>query len=237
MLCSPAVYSTIEKIPSQARRHYAVPIGRNTVADLRGFLNHLRAAAPSIPDYRSPAGDLLAAAYLAVDRNLGWLNVLMYSIHDRWTRETALIEEKRKEAEKKGDAFQESYPEPASYLQEFGRGRSAWERGFHRKRPCSHSRCCNGWQKAQRLLFGQIPVLLSEVTDHERSKLLGMKVLDASSSTAFTELCPLRADLSELLETTQREPGLAIELGSMIRAGDMKVDFGSSAGRPDSLQD
>ena len=31
MLCSPAVYSTIEKIPSQARRHYAIPIGRNTV--------------------------------------------------------------------------------------------------------------------------------------------------------------------------------------------------------------
>jgi hypothetical protein len=70
MLCSPAVYSTIEKIPSQARRHYAVPIGRNTVADLCGYLAHLRTSDPTIPAYSE---ELIRAAYLAVDRNMGWM--------------------------------------------------------------------------------------------------------------------------------------------------------------------
>ena len=47
-----------------------MPIGRNTVADLRGFLTHLRKSDETIPDYHSDAGDVLANAYLAVDRNM-----------------------------------------------------------------------------------------------------------------------------------------------------------------------
>jgi hypothetical protein len=62
LLCSPAVYSTIEKISSQERRHYAVPIGRNTVADLCRYLVHSRQSDTAIPAYSE---ELTRAAYLA----------------------------------------------------------------------------------------------------------------------------------------------------------------------------
>jgi len=73
MICSPRSIARSRKSPHKVRRHYGVPIGRNTVADLQGFLTHLRTIDPSVPEYRSDAGNLLATAYLAVDRNMGGL--------------------------------------------------------------------------------------------------------------------------------------------------------------------
>jgi len=205
MLCSPAVYSTIEKIPSQARRHYGVPIGRNTVADLRGFLNHLRAADPTVPEYRTAAGDLLATTYLAVDRNMGWLNVVMYSRHRRWI---------------------EGETDPVSLLREFGdadpRGKEVFvENGLARIQVAP----ADGL--AQKLLYGQMPVPLGDVAEPDRLRLLNVKVLDAGGSKGFTELHPLRVGLSELLETAQQEAGVQVVSGggAQVMAGDMKIDL------------
>ncbi len=202
MLCSPAVYSTIEKIPSQARRHYAVPIGRNTVEDLTGYLAHLRASDPTIPDY---SREFIRAAYLAVDRNMGWMNVLMYSRHRRWL---------------------EGETDPVSLLREFAmadpRGKEVFvENGLDRITGAKTDGI------AQKLLFGQTPVALGEVTSDDLRRLLGMKVLDAATAQAFVELHPLRAGLSELLETALSEPGVQLISGggAQVLAGDTKIDL------------
>jgi len=202
MLCSPAVYSTIEKIPSQARRHYPVPIGRNTVADLCGYLVHLRTSEPTIPEYSE---ELIRAAYLAVDRNLGWMNVLMYSRHRRWV-----------EGEK----------DPVSLLREFAiadpRGKEVFvENGLDRITGAKTDGL------AQKLLFGQAPVPLTEIATDDVRRLLGMKVLDATTSKAFAELHPLRAGLSELLETALTEAGVQLISGggAQVLAGDLKIDL------------
>jgi hypothetical protein len=202
MLCSPAVYSTIEKIPSQARRHYAVPIGRNTVADLCGYLAHLRTSDPTIPAYSE---ELIRAAYLAVDRNMGWMNVLMYSRHRRWV---------------------EGENDPVSLLREFAiadpRGKEVFvENGLDRITGAKTDGI------AQKLLYGQTPVPLADIVEDDRRRLLGMKVLDATTAKAFSELHPLRAGLSELLETALSEAGVQVISGggAQVLAGDMKVDL------------
>lgn len=202
MLCSPAVYSTIEKIPSQARRHYAVPIGRNTVADLCGYLAYLRTSDPTIPDYSEA---LIRAAYLAVDRNMGWMNVLMYSRHRRWV---------------------EGENDPVSLLREFAiadpRGKEIFvENGLDRITGAKTDGI------AQKLLYGQTPVPFGEVAPDDVRRLLGMKVLDATTANAFVELHPLRAGLSELLETALTEAGVQVISGggAQVLAGDLKIDL------------
>jgi hypothetical protein len=202
LLCSPAVYSTIHKIQSQARRHYSVPIGRNTVADLCGYLTHLRKAQPSIPKYGE---DLIRATYLATDRNMGWMNVVMYSIHKE---------------------FIKGNEDPVSLLRQFALGDSRArevfvENGLARI-PGSGTNAT-----AQKLLFGQTPLPVEKITDDEKLKLIAMNVVDAASTKAFTELYPLRASLSELLETAQQEAGVQVISGggALVRAGDMPVDL------------
>jgi len=202
MLCSPAVYSTIEKIPSQARRHYAVPIGRNTVADLRGYLAHLRTSDPTIPEYSE---ELIRAAYLAVDRNMGWMNVLMYSVHQRCV---------------------DGETDPVSLLRQFGdadpRGKEVFVENGLALVPGSQT---DGI--AQRLLYGQTPAAIGSISDSDRERLQGVKVVDPATSKAFTELYPLRATLSGLLESVQQEAGLQLVSGggAQVLAGDMRVDL------------
>lgn len=202
LLCSPAVYSTIEKIPSQTRRHYAIPIGRNTVADLCGYFTHLRKSQPSIPEYHD---DLVRAAYLATDRNMGWMNVVMYSVHQR---------------------FVDGEEDPVSLLRQFAvadpRGKEVFvENGIDRILGAKTN------STAQSLLFGQTPRAIDLIDPQERASLLGMKVVDATSSRAFTELFPLRATLSEILQTAQQEAGVQVISGggAQVLAGDMKVDL------------
>src|SRR5262249_40647381 len=81
---------------------------------------------------------------------------------------------------------------------------------------------------AQGLLFGQTPVPIGVISADELTRLSAMKVLDATGSKAFTELYPLRASLSELLETAQQEAGVQVISGggAQVLAGDMKVDLG-----------
>ena len=80
---------------------------------------------------------------------------------------------------------------------------------------------------AQKLLFGQTPVPLAEIAPDDVRRLLGMKVLDATTSKAFAELHPLRAGLSELLETALTEAGVQVISGggAQVLAGDMKIDL------------
>lgn len=202
LLCSPAVYSAIEKIPSQARRHYSVPIGRNTVADLCGYLDHLRQSDDSIPEYSEA---LIRAAYLATDRNMGWMNVVMYSVHR---------------------PFIDGETDPVSLLRQFAvadpRGKEVFVDNGLSRVPGSDTN-----STAQQLLFGQTAVPIGDLSDDERSSLKEMKVLDAAGSPAFTELNPLRASLSDLLESAQNEPGVQVVSGggAQVHAGDMKIDL------------
>ncbi|MGH7170076.1 MAG: helicase HerA domain-containing protein, partial [Gemmataceae bacterium] len=198
-----AVYSAVEKIPSQARRYYPIPIGRNTVAELRGFLNHLRTSDPSLPEYKSDAGDLLATAYLAVDRNMGWLNVVMYSRHRRWL---------------------EGEHDPVSLLREFADGDLRGKEVFVEN---GLARIPGADGLAQKLLYGQMPVAINTIGDADRARLLAMKVLDTASSKAFVELYPLRASLSDLLETAHQDAGVQVVSGggATVMAGDMKIDL------------
>jgi hypothetical protein len=202
LLCSPAVHAAVEKISSQARRHYPLPIGRNTVAELCGYLAYLRRDRPQIPAYSE---DLIRAAYLAVDRNMGWFNVLMYSVHRLWV---------------------EGEHDPVTLLRHFAdgdpRGKEVFVENALERIP--------GVKRdgdAQRLLFGQVPVPRNSIGEAVRSRLLALRVTDRDRSPAFVELHPLRAELSELLQTAQADAGVQVISGggARVRAGDVEIDL------------
>jgi hypothetical protein len=202
LLCSPAVHAAVEKISSQARRHYPLPIGRNTVADLCGYLAYLRREKPQIPEYSEA---LIRAAYVAVDRNMGWFNVLMYSVHRLWV---------------------EGEHDPVTLLRHFAdgdpRGKEVFVENALERIPGAKR---DG--DAQRLLFGQTPVPRDGVREAARPRLLGLRVTDRDRSAAFVELHPLRAELSELLQTAEADAGVQVISGggARVRAGDVEIDL------------
>ena len=202
LLCSPAVYHSMDRIPSQERRHYPIRIGRNTVADLCGYLNHLRQEDTAVPDYEE---ELIRAAYVAVDRNMGWMNVLMYAIHRRWAageRDIVSLLREFAEADPRGkEVFAENALARIPRIQQSAQG--------------------------QRLLFGQTPIPLPAIGEAEGKALLAMQVTDALGSPAFARLHPLHAELSDIIAAAQKEPGVQLISGggAQVRAADVDLDL------------
>jgi hypothetical protein len=97
---------------------------------------------------------------------MGWMNVVMYSVHRRWV---------------------EGEDDPVSLLREFAvadpRGKEVFVENGLARIPGAQTDAI-----AQALLFGQTPIPLSEIPEGDRTRLAAMKVLDATGSKAFTEL-------------------------------------------------
>ena len=173
LLCSPAVYHSVNRIPSQERRHYAVHIGRNTVADLCGYLDYLRQTDGTVPEYEEA---LIRAGYVSVDRNMGWMNVLMYAVHRGWVageRDIVSLLREFAEADPRGkEVFAENALARIPRIQQSAQG--------------------------QRLLFGQTPMAISALerirtfgfADHAGDRCLGIAgFCNAAPSSCRTLRC------------------------------------------------
>ena len=84
LLCSMGMRDQIHIGPN-LRRATSVTLEPNQVTDVQSYVNHIRTslAEPSSVDY--PAGTL-EGAFLAANRNFGWLNVVMAAIHEAHLR-------------------------------------------------------------------------------------------------------------------------------------------------------
>lgn len=82
LLCSRAVGDLLKQVRAIERRTIRYPLRSNAFSDVEDFFTYLRTARPDI----STAIDaypawMKEAAFFAADRNFGWFNVIMYSLH------------------------------------------------------------------------------------------------------------------------------------------------------------
>ena len=84
LLCSMGMRDQIQIGPN-LRRASSVTIEPNQVTDVQRYMDHIKLSLnePESVDY--PAGTL-EAAFLSANRNFGWLNVIMSSVHETFAR-------------------------------------------------------------------------------------------------------------------------------------------------------
>ena len=84
LLCSLGMRDQIQIGPN-LRRASSVTIEPNQVTDVGRYVNHIKESLADPKSVEYPAGTL-EAAFLSANRNFGWLNVIMSSVHETYAR-------------------------------------------------------------------------------------------------------------------------------------------------------
>lgn len=84
LLCSLGMRDQIQIGPN-LRRASSVTIEPNQVTDVQRYVDHIKGSLADPDSVAYPAGTL-EAAFLSANRNFGWLNVIMASIHETFAR-------------------------------------------------------------------------------------------------------------------------------------------------------
>jgi len=84
LLCSMGMRDQIHIGPN-LRRATSVTLEPNQVTDVQSYVNHIRTSLAEPTSVEYPAGTL-EGAFLAANRNFGWLNVVMAAIHEAHLR-------------------------------------------------------------------------------------------------------------------------------------------------------
>lgn len=84
LLCSQGMRDQVQIGPN-LRRASSVTLEPNQVTDVGKFVNHLRGSLPDPSAVDYPQGTL-EGAFLVANRNFGWFNILMASIHETYAR-------------------------------------------------------------------------------------------------------------------------------------------------------
>ena len=155
-LCSPAIGNELREIRSTARRFELVELSQNAFADVSSFVQLLKDDERLGENY--PAG-LVEAAYAMSGGNFGWFNVAMANID-------GVISGRRAKREPAGGTVGSLFDEAvrvSSRMSEYVLDHRAIEE-LNVPREFRDS--------ARELLYGELPVPLSQWTDEQRSALL-----------------------------------------------------------------
>ena len=155
-LCSPAIGNELREIRSTARRIELVELSQNAFADVSSFVQLLKDDERLGENY--PAG-LVEAAYAMSGGNFGWFNVAMANID-------GVISGRRAKREPAGGTVGSLFDEAvrvSSRMSEYVLDHRAIEE-LNVPREFRDS--------ARELLYGELPVPLSQWTDEQRSALL-----------------------------------------------------------------
>lgn len=206
VLCSAGMRDKIEIGPNR-RRTDSLELEPNRIGDVHTYVDSLRERAESYGqavDY--PAGTL-EGAFIACNRNFGWFNVMMSSIHESYRQARA--------GQRSVNAWQ--------LIEEFARTepRAKWIfdtsvldllRGIHGTSD----------DIVKRLIFGQVPMALDGLDSANTDQVRGVEV--PGMGRAFVELAEVHLDASTLAAELVR-PEIGFRLHP--RGGDWYIYYNS----------
>ncbi|HBY97762.1 MAG TPA: hypothetical protein DEP84_28110 [Chloroflexi bacterium] len=195
LLCSEGMRDKLEIGPSR-RRDDVLTLTPNRLSDVRRYIQHIReqaATAGQTVDYPQGTAE---AAFLASNRNFGWFNVIMSSIHEAYQRHRA-----------EGNEVT-----AAQLLEEFARTEARASRVFD----TSGLDLLQGVASVHhdlvnRLVFGQLPVTIGvDITEAQAEELQRAR-LPGLESPPFAELIQVHIDAGSLAaELTRPEVGFRL---------------------------
>lgn len=201
LLCSMGMRDQIHIGPN-LRRATHVTLEPNQVTDVQNYVEHIRAtlADPTSVDY--PVGTL-EGAFLAANRNFGWLNVVMAAVHEAYMRH------------REGSGSVQAW----ELLREFAKTHGSARHIFNDTAVLPLVGTVEGVPKkdVERLIYGQLPVPVggpapAAVTQEMAGALLKHEV--AGRGKAFAELIQVHIDERGLAnELTKPEVGFKAKEG------------------------
>lgn len=181
LLCSMGMRDQIHIGPN-LRRANSVTLEPNQVTDVQSYVNHIKGALPDPQSVNYPPGTL-EGAFLAANRNFGWLNVVMAAIHEAYLRHC-----------EGGDT-----PKAWELLREFARTHGSASHIFNDTAVLPLVGSVEGVSKAdvERLIYGQLPVPVggtssASVTSPMADALLTHEI--AGRGRAFAKLVQVHID-------------------------------------------
>ena len=219
VLCSSGMRDKIEIGPNR-RRMDSIELEPNRIGDMRMYVDSLREQAEALGQSVDYPPGTLEGAFIACNRNFGWFNVMMSSIHESYR----LAREQGRE----GTAWQ--------LVEEFARTetRARWIFDL------SVLNLLRGVEKApkavkemvKRLTFGQLPVVsmveppasLDDGLDEAQVKALRRATVPGISGPAFVDLMEVHLDAGTLAAELVK-PEIGFKLSP--RGGDWYIYYNS----------
>jgi hypothetical protein len=176
VLCSSGMRDKIEIGPNR-RRADSLELEPNRLGDVHLYVNSLRERAEAMGQTVDYPPGTLEGAFIACNRNFGWFNVMMSSIHESYR--VALSQGQK--------------PTAWQLIEEFARS-EAQRKWIFDLSVLSLLNKAGGAPKPvmDRLVFGQLPVPLGDVTDAQAAAL--RKVEIPGRGSAFVELAEIHLD-------------------------------------------
>jgi hypothetical protein len=195
LLCSRAVGDLLKQIRAIERRTIRYPLRSNAFSDVEDFFSYLKEYRPDIaaPLVTYPEG-MKEAAFFAADRNFGWFNVIMHSLH----------------VNQRG----ESIP-TAELLRRFA---ETDQRVFHKEAIGSFDVGDLGQDKAfvEKAMYGLLPLPIgSNELDLERANRL-LEKRGASNFPLFTKLREIKPPQDMRITTHLINCGFKTEPGAIV---------------------
>lgn len=208
VLCSSGMRDKIEIGPNR-RRTDSIELEPSRLGDVRVYLEYLREQAEALGQTVGYPPGTLEGAFIACNRNFGWLNVMMSSIHESYR----LASEQRKAV----TAWQ--------LIEEFARAepRAKW---MFDLRVLDLLRGAKGApeEMVKQLIFGQLPVALDGGLDESDVQALRRVMVPGMAGSAFVDLVEVHLDTSTLAEELVR-PEIGFKLSA--QGGDRYLYYNS----------
>lgn len=185
LLCSLGMRDQIQIGPN-LRRASSVTIEPNQVTDVSRYVNHIKESLAQPESVEYPAGTL-EAAFLSANRNFGWLNVIMSSVHETYARHKernedinswALIRDFAKTDARAGNIFNDNAAMPL-----IGKIKDVPQ------------------ETVERIVYGQLPVGVGGTSPANISPAVAETLLEheiAGRGKTFAELSMVHIDASTL---------------------------------------
>lgn len=185
LLCSLGMRDQIQIGPN-LRRASSVTIEPNQVTDVGRYVNHIKESLADPKSVEYPAGTL-EAAFLSANRNFGWLNVIMSSVHETYARHKernedinswALIRDFAKTDARAGNIFNDNAAMPL-----IGKIKNVPQ------------------EIVERIVYGQLPVGVGGTSSTNISPAVAETLLEheiAGRGKTFAELSMVHIDASTL---------------------------------------
>jgi len=201
LLCSLGMKDQVNIGPN-LRRASSVTIEPNQVTDVRSYVDHIKKSLASPESVEYPIGTL-EGGFLAANRNFGWLNVVMASVHETFTRH-----------KEKGESI-----EGWELLREFAKTDARAKHIFNDQAVLPLIGSVQGVPKKdiERLIYGQLPAAVGGASSAAFTPPMADGLLKhqiAGRGHAFAELAQIHIDERTLAdELTKPEVGFKAKEG------------------------
>ncbi|MBK8988200.1 MAG: hypothetical protein IPM39_19395 [Chloroflexi bacterium] len=209
VLCSAGMRDKIEIGPNR-RRTDSVELEPNRISDVHTYVDSLRQRAEALGQYVDYPQGTLEGAFIACNRNFGWFNVMMSSIHESYRL--------RREQGQLVAAWE--------LIEEFGRTESRAKWIFDLSVIHLLGRQEQADATVKRLLFGQLPIPLDASLTTTQAEALQQIKVPGMRSAAFVQLMEVHLDARTLAsELVKPEIGFKID---PTRSGDGYIYYNSA---------